>query len=128
PQPLPATTPTISHIATVVLGDIVIFDNTHTAWAPISGERARIGLVIGVPGNQVTCAGPDEPILVDHAPPIGGVTGYAQHARPPTAFSYTVPAGRVWIQASLAFPDDDSTLHLADPTVPVAAVIPYLAR
>ncbi|QIS21147.1 hypothetical protein [Nocardia terpenica] len=99
-------------------GDIVVFDDTHTGWLPVPGGRPRSGLVLATPGDHVTCAGSGQPIQIDHVPPAAGVIGYATPPTAPAAFEITVPAGHLWIQAAIGFPDDDSSRHLTGPGGP----------
>jgi signal peptidase I len=81
--------------------------------------------IIGLPGDRVTCCGPDGSILLNGealAEPYlrAGV-------RPSTtAFDVVLPSGRLWLLGDLRSQSSDSRAHLGDPgggMVPVGKVI-----
>jgi hypothetical protein len=111
--------------------EIVLFDDKIARWSAAREKSYRTGLVIGVPGDHVGCAGSGTPILVNGRPALRGSILFPTPPTAARAFDLTVPDGRLWVQAPIGMPSDDSSDHLDDPgggTVPTSAVVAFFSR
>lgn len=115
-------------------GDVIVFDGrgslapldsgrpplaeaAHTAgrWLGLAGsDTAYVKRVIGVPGDRVSCCGPDGRITVN-GEPIEEPYLYPGDAPSETAFDVVVPEGRLWLLGDHRAESADSRSLLGAP-------------